>query len=85
MKLDPKNSLSEKFDHMPSLNFYAQECPWMKLSDSIYAQPDMYVQDVDDFNICIRLEESTKQFETAQKLGLDVRENKCLLRKLQDE
>ena len=65
---------------MPSLNFYAQECPWMTLNDQICARSDMYVQDIDDFNICVRLENEAKgQFQVAQRLGLDVKENQCLI------
>lgn len=60
MKPATRNSLSKKFDHMTSLNFYAQECPWMMRNDKICAQPDFYVQDVDDFNMCVRLEEEAQ-------------------------
>lgn len=38
----------------------------MKLDGEICAKPDMYIQDIDDFNICVRLEEgAARECETA--------------------
>lgn len=83
MTLDLQNTLSYRFDYMPSLNFYAQECPWMILNEKICATPDFYVQDIDDFNICVRLEDDAEnQCQTARKPDLKVKVNKCILRKL---